>query len=99
MGCGSCHTLADVGAKGTISTNLDVTKPITQIVWLALANGTCEADLGDPLCPDDLARHMPTYDEGRLTGPQIVDVSNYVDAATGSGAGIGGGCTACHDMH
>jgi len=66
-GCGSCHTLADTGATGTIGPNLDAVAPSAERVVERVTNG---------------AGAMPAF-RGRLTGRQIADVAAYVAATAG----------------
>ncbi len=39
QGCGSCHTLADAGASGSVGPNLDETKPSYDLVVDRVTNG------------------------------------------------------------
>ena len=39
QGCGSCHTLADAGASGSVGPNLDETKPSYELVADRVSNG------------------------------------------------------------
>jgi cytochrome c6 len=66
-GCGSCHTLADAGASGTIGPNLDQTKP-------SYRRATARVTLGKS--------PMPSF-KGQLSAQQIADVAAYVVTATG----------------
>ena len=66
-GCGSCHTLADAGATGTIGPNLDEKKP-------SYRRATARVTLGKS--------PMPSF-KGQLTAQQIADVASYVVTATG----------------
>jgi cytochrome c6 len=65
--CGSCHTLKDAGATGTIGPNLDQLKPVYEVVKRQVENG------GGP---------MPAF-KGKLSAQQIDDVSKYVSAVAG----------------
>lgn len=65
-GCGSCHTLADAGAGGSVGPNLDETKPAAELVVDRVTNG-----LGA----------MPAF-KGQLDEQQIQDVAAYVVQAT-----------------
>jgi len=65
-GCGSCHTLADAGASGTIGPVLDETKPSFDLVVERVTNGKAP---------------MPAF-AGTLSGEQIADVAAYVVQAT-----------------
>ena len=65
-GCGSCHTLADAGASGTIGPILDEAKPSYDLVVERVTNGK------DP---------MPAF-AGTLNDEQIANVAAYVVQAT-----------------
>ena len=65
-GCGSCHTLKDAGASGTIGPNLDDAKPTLAKALLRLTYGKAP---------------MPAF-KGQLTEQQIADVAAYVVQAT-----------------
>jgi cytochrome c6 len=67
-GCGSCHTLADAGTKGTIGPNLDQAKPALALVVDRVTNGKGV---------------MPPF-KGSLSEEQIRDVAAYVFQATRS---------------
>lgn len=66
-GCGSCHTLADAGASGTIGPNLDDAKPPKSLVVDRVTNGKGV---------------MPSF-SSRLTKQQIDAVAAYVSGAAG----------------
>jgi cytochrome c6 len=66
--CGSCHTLADAGATGTIGPNLDATMPPPELVVERVTNG-----MGV----------MPSFAD-TLSEEQIQDVAAYVSSAAGS---------------
>jgi cytochrome c6 len=65
--CGSCHTLADAGATGTIGPNLDETVPTPELVVERVTNG-----MGV----------MPSFADS-LSEAQIQDVAAYVSSAAG----------------
>lgn len=65
-GCGSCHTLADAGASGSVGPNLDDLKPTTEQVATIVANGRGT---------------MPSFGD-QLDEQQIADVAAYVAGAT-----------------
>jgi cytochrome c6 len=65
-GCGSCHTLKDAGAKGTVGPNLDQAKPSLDLVIDRVTNGKGV---------------MPSF-SGQLSEKQIADVAAYVVQAT-----------------
>ena len=65
-GCGSCHTLADAGASGTIGPNLDESKPAFDLVVERVTNGKPP---------------MPAFG-GTLSAEQIENVAAYVVQAT-----------------
>ena len=65
-GCGSCHTLKDAGASGTVGPNLDEAKPELELVVDRVTNGKGV---------------MPSF-SGQLTEKQIADVAAYVVQAT-----------------
>ena len=65
--CGSCHTLADANASGTVGPNLDEAKPPYALVVTRVTNG-----MGA----------MPAF-KGQLTGKQIQDVAAYVASVAG----------------
>jgi mono/diheme cytochrome c family protein len=67
-GCGSCHTLADAGASGTVGPNLDDAKPPVELVVDRVTNGQGV---------------MPSF-KGQLDEKQIADVAAYVASAAGS---------------
>ena len=66
--CGSCHTLSDAGATGTIGPNLDAAMPPTELVVERVTNG-----IGV----------MPSFADS-LSEEQIQDVAAYVSSAAGS---------------
>jgi mono/diheme cytochrome c family protein len=66
-GCGSCHTLEDAGASGTIGPNLDEAKPDFQLAVDRVTNG---------------ASPMPSFKD-QLSEQEIADVAAYVVQATG----------------
>jgi mono/diheme cytochrome c family protein len=66
-GCGSCHTLADAGATGTIGPNLDEAKPSKQLAVDRVTNG-----MGA----------MPSF-KGQLSEAEIDAVAEYVSTAAG----------------
>ena len=68
-GCGSCHTLADAGAKGTIGPNLDALKPAQNAVAQQVRNG---------------GGAMPAF-RGQLSEKQIAAVAAYVTSVAGRG--------------
>ncbi|HET7572688.1 MAG TPA: c-type cytochrome [Gaiellaceae bacterium] len=67
-GCTGCHTLAAVGATGTVGPNLDTAKPNFRLA-------TARVTLGKGA--------MPSF-QGQLTDQQIADVASFVVQATGS---------------
>lgn len=67
-GCGSCHTLADAGAEGTVGPNLDDTKPDVALVVERVTNGQGV---------------MPSF-KGKLTEQQIEELAAYVSTVAGS---------------
>ncbi len=67
-GCGTCHTLADAGATGTVGPNLDETKPSAELVVDRVTNG-----MGA----------MPSFAD-QLSEEQITEVAAYVSAAAGA---------------
>ncbi len=64
-GCGSCHTLSDAGAAGTLCPNLDETTPPYDLVVERVTNGRGA---------------MPAF-RGTLNAQQIRDVAAYVSSA------------------
>ena len=66
-GCGSCHTLKDAGATGTIGPNLDALKPSKARVARQVENGGAV---------------MPSF-KSRLTQKQIQAVAGYVASVAG----------------
>lgn len=66
-GCGSCHTLKDAGATGTVGPNLDTLKPSKARVAHQVEVG------GGP---------MPSF-RGRLSETQIQAVAGYVASVAG----------------
>jgi cytochrome c6 len=69
-GCGSCHTLKDAGASGTIGPNLDEAKPDLELAIDRVTNG---------------ASPMPSFKD-QLSEQEITDVATYVVQATGGGS-------------
>ena len=67
-GCGSCHTLADAGAKGSVGPNLDEVKPSADRVVDRVTNGQGV---------------MPPFKD-QLDEQQIQDVAAYVSSVAGS---------------
>jgi mono/diheme cytochrome c family protein len=71
-GCGSCHTFAAAGSRGTIGPDLDALQPSREQVFRQVKNG---------------GRGMPAFD-GQLSKSEIDDVATYVAAsATGTAQG------------
>jgi cytochrome c6 len=66
--CGSCHTLADAGATGTIGPNLDESMPPPELVVERVTNGS---------------GIMPSFADS-LSEEQIQDVAAYVSSVAGS---------------
>jgi mono/diheme cytochrome c family protein len=66
-GCGSCHTLADAGASGSVGPNLDQAKPAYDLVVDRVTNGKGV---------------MPPF-KGQLDEQQIQDVAAYVSSVAG----------------
>jgi mono/diheme cytochrome c family protein len=66
-GCGSCHTLADAGASGTVGPNLDDAKPSKELAVDRVTNGR---------------GGMPAF-EGQLSEAEIEAVADYVATAAG----------------
>jgi cytochrome c oxidase subunit I len=66
-GCGSCHTLKDAGATGTVGPNLDAARPSKALVADRVRNGK---------------RTMPSF-KGQLSSAQIDAVAAYVSRAAG----------------
>jgi cytochrome c553 len=67
-GCGSCHTLSDAGASGTVGPNLDDAKPSADHVVEMVTNGSGV---------------MPSFKD-QLSEQQINDVAAYVSSVAGS---------------
>ena len=108
MGCGFCHALSDVDAKGISWSSFDIAKPakatVKAVVTKGIKNRYWDKSLPGPWMEgawDD--RVMPAYDT-TLTAQEIKDVGNYVSTVTGGGmaqpAGrqpfLKGGCGSCH---
>ena len=66
-GCGSCHTLADAGATGTIGPNLDASMPSHELAVDRVTKGQ---------------GGMPSFADS-LSEEQIQDVAAYVSSAAG----------------
>ena len=66
-GCGSCHTLADAGASGTVGPNLDEARPSRGLVVDRVTNGQ---------------GGMPPF-KGQLTDEEIEAVAGYVSSVAG----------------
>jgi mono/diheme cytochrome c family protein len=73
--CGSCHTLQEARAKGTLGPNLDQLRPSAERVVRQVRNG---------------GAGMPSF-RGKLSDRQISDVADFVAAATRRAAGIPAG--------
>jgi mono/diheme cytochrome c family protein len=82
-GCGSCHTLADAGTKGTVGPNLDDAfararhdgmgeATIRQVVRQQIAYPVVEPPSGDPGMPANI-----------YTGDEAADVAAYVASVAG----------------
>lgn len=67
-GCGTCHTLADADASGTIGPSLDETKPSAELVTDRVTNGKGA---------------MPSFSD-QLSEEQIADLAAYVSSVAGS---------------
>jgi cytochrome c6 len=67
-GCGSCHTLAAVGASGTSGPNLDEVRPSVREVQQVVANGRGA---------------MPPF-RGRLSQEEIRALAEYVVSEAGT---------------
>ena len=67
--CGSCHTLKDAGASGTVGPNLDQLKPSFERAQRQVINGGAV---------------MPAF-KGTLTPAQITAVAKYVSSVAGKG--------------
>ncbi len=67
-GCGSCHTLADAGASGSVGPNLDEAKPDKALVTDRVTNGKGV---------------MPSF-KGQLSADEIAAVAAYVSSVAGS---------------
>jgi uncharacterized membrane protein len=65
-GCGSCHTLADAGATGTVGPSLDAAEPSAELVAERVRNGQGA---------------MPAF-AGTLSDDEIDAVAAYVSSAT-----------------
>lgn len=64
-GCGTCHTLADAGASGSVGPDLDASKPSRELVVDRVTNGQGA---------------MPSFSD-ELSEEQIAEVAAYVAAA------------------
>lgn len=67
VGCSTCHTLADAGAKGQVGPNLDDLKPSSAAVAKQVTKG---------------GGGMPAF-AGQLSSAQIKAVADYVAKAAG----------------
>ncbi len=67
-GCGSCHTLAGAGTRGSVGPNLDDSKPPAELVVDRVTNGKGV---------------MPPF-SGQLSEQQIADVAAYVSSVAGA---------------
>ena len=67
-GCGSCHTLADADASGSVGPNLDELQPTAEVVATTVTNGKGA---------------MPSFSD-QLSEEQIADVAAYVSSVAGS---------------
>jgi cytochrome c551 len=68
-GCSDCHTLATVGAKGTVGPNLDELRPNQQRVERQVKNG---------------GNGMPSF-SGKLSAAEIRLVASFVATSAGTG--------------
>lgn len=66
-GCGSCHTLADAGATGTVGPNLDESKPSPELIVDRVTNGR---------------GGMPPF-KSQLSADEIDAVTKYVSSVAG----------------
>ena len=81
--CGSCHTLNDARANGTLGPNLDKLKPSFKLVATTVS-------LGRPANPKT-GENMPAFSHVKgaqyapfvLTSQQIADVAKYVSTVAG----------------
>ena len=67
-GCGTCHTLADAAASGTVGPDLDASRPAVALVVDRVTNGQGT---------------MPSFSD-QLSEEQIADVAAYVSAVAGA---------------
>ena len=67
-GCGSCHTLADAGASGSVGPNLDDSKPSAELVVDRVTNGQGV---------------IPPFGDS-LSEQQIAEVAAYVSSVAGA---------------
>ena len=67
-GCGTCHTLADAGAAGTVGPDLDASRPAAELVVERVTNGQGA---------------MPSFSD-QLSEEQIAEVAAYVTAVAGA---------------
>ena len=67
VGCSTCHTLADAGAKGQVGPNLDTLKPTTAKVVAQVTHG---------------GGGMPAF-ASQLSAKQIQTVARYVASVAG----------------
>ncbi|HET6510295.1 MAG TPA: cytochrome c [Baekduia sp.] len=67
VGCSSCHTLADAGAKGQVGPNLDTLRPSDAAVVRQVTHG---------------GGGMPAFDD-QLSAQQIQAVARYVSSVAG----------------
>lgn len=65
--CGSCHTLSDAGATGTVGANLDQARPVEQNVYSMVTFGRGQ---------------MPSF-EDQLSEAERRAVAKYVSAVAG----------------
>jgi mono/diheme cytochrome c family protein len=69
-GCGSCHTLQEAGATGTVGPNLDQAHPDYRLATARVTNGKGV---------------MPSF-KGQLSDQEIANVASYVVKSTGGEA-------------
>jgi mono/diheme cytochrome c family protein len=67
VGCSTCHTLADAGAKGQVGPDLDTLKPSVAVITKQVTRG---------------GSGMPAFD-GQLSAAQIHAVARYVAKVAG----------------
>jgi mono/diheme cytochrome c family protein len=80
--CGSCHTLKNAHATGSLGPNLDRLRPSFKLVATTVTLGKANAKTGEPM-PAFSHVKGAQYAPFVLTSQQIADVAKYVSTVAG----------------